>query len=221
MIHGFLDNKIVSVEEYLIDLELRKGRSVGVNHDLLTASIRFDNKEVDAFILDVIDDKLIVQLVLPLIEKFDDKSNAYKTSYIRNLINSKVFLSRFNKEFIKHIKPTEVHTEDYTTVDKLWLLSHEELCYKDTSYFEANDNCQPFDLFEHTDLRSYSLMLLKHNNQNGYSWRLRSACSSASYNGIIRYVGCVDILGIDYNIITGISTGVICPACTICCQSYV
>ena len=215
MLRGFLNNTIVSAEEYLIAYGLRTGNHVDVNHNLLKTPIKFDNQEVDAFILDVIDDKLIVQLVLPLIEKFDDKSNAYKTSYIRNLINSKDFLNRFDQEFVNHIKPTIVHTEDYTTTDKLWLLSHEEIS-KQADFLRRNNNCQSFDLFEHIDLQNYSEMLLKLNKQQCFGWRLRSGDSHTSYNyssfvGYVDSVGCMNSYSASY-----VSTGALLPACTIC-----
>ena len=215
MIHGFLNNEIVSAEEYLVNLELRKGQPVGISHNLIDMYIRFDNKEVDAFILDVVDDKLILQLVLPIKENFDNKSNVYKTSYIRKLLNSDNFLSRFNQEFVNHIKPTEVHTEDYTITDKLWLLGHEEVCQY-VNFLRTNNNCRPFDLFKHINLRSYSQALLKLNKQRCFAWRLRSATSYTNYEYYSRFVGYVDYNGIvNYYYATYTDYGALLPACTI------
>ena len=216
MIHGFLNNKIVSAEEYLIDLELRKGRSVGISHNLIDMFIRFDNREIDAFILDNTNDRLIIQLVLPLADKFDDRTNVYKNSHIRKLLNSTKFLSRFNKEFIKHIKPKIVHTENYTTKDKLWLLSHEEVC-RDVDFLRRNNNCRPFDLCEQINLRIYSQALLKLNNQEWNGWWLRSACSSASNNSGSSLVGFVNSGGyVDYDYATDTDYAALLPACIIC-----
>ena len=216
MIYGLINDKIVSAEEYLIDLELRKAQHICINHSVLNVPIRFDNMEVDAFILDAIGNKLIIQPVLPLKEKFDDKLNAYKTSYIRKLLNSDSFLSRFNPEFVKHIKETTVNTEDDTTDDNLWLLSHEEI-NQSVDFLRLNNNIYAFDLFEHTDMRSYSEMLLKLNNQKCGGWRLRSAFSDPAYYNCSRYVGYVDDIGdVDYSNVDHTTYGAVLPACTIC-----
>ena len=221
MICGFLNNSVVSAEEYLIAYGLRTGSHVDVNCGLLNMSIKFDDKEIYAFILDVANGSLSIQLVLPLKDKFDDMTNVYKNSYIRNLINSKDFLNRFDQEFVNHIKPTIVHTEDYTTTDKLWLLSHEEIS-KQADFLRTNDNCQPFDLFEHTDLRSYSQALLKLNKQQCYGWRLRSATPYTTYKSLSRFVGFVTDGGDVYNTHAfHTDYGALLPACTICCQSCV
>ena len=215
MIYGFLNGKIVSVEEYLIDYSIRTGQSIHIPTDLLNMSITFDNKEVDAFVLEVIDDKLVIQLALPIREKFDDKSNVYKTSYIRQLLNSDKFLSRFNKEFVEHIKQTEIHTNDYITDDKLWLLSHEEI-NQQTYFLKTNNNSFSFDLFKNVDLKSYSkILLLNLNKQNCCGWRLRSAYSCAYIESYSRCVGYVDYngsVGYDNAIYTDIG---ILPACII------
>lgn len=216
MICGFLNNKTISAEEYLIAYGLRTGNHADVNYDLLNMSIKFDGNEVDAFIIDIADDKLILQLVLPRAEWFDNKSNVYKTSYVRKLLNSDDFLSRFNQEFVECIKPTKVHTENYTTIDKLWLLSHEEI-NQHADFLEANHNCRLFDLFKHIDLQSYSQTLLKLNNQDCYAWRVRSACSynAAMYNS--KFVGYVNIGGnVNYGSAGSTYIGALCPACTIC-----
>lgn len=216
MICGFLNNKTISAEEYLIDYGLRTGNHADVNYDLFNMSIKFDGNEVDAFILDVIDDKLILQLVLPIKEKFDNKSNVYKTSYIRNLINSDKFLFRFNKEFIEHIKPTIVHTEDYTTEDKLWLLSHEEVDQLG-SFLKTNNGCNSFYLFKHVDMKNYTQTLLDLNKQRCSAWWLRSANSYTDYEYISSYVGYIYYSGyVSDNYACDAYIGALLPACTIC-----
>ena len=194
MIRGFLNGEIVSAEEYLIDYSIRTSQSVHIPTNLLTIPITFNGNDINAFILDVIDDKLVLQLILPSKSIFDDNSNIYRTSYIRKLLNSDEFLSKFNTEFVKHIKLTIVHTGNYTTKDKLWLLSHEEI-NQSNPFFKTNNNCYSFDLFKHgdlnaldvfkrnginTDLKSYSRMLLKLNKQDYCGWLLRSACLNIS-----------------------------------------
>ena len=219
MIHGFKDKCVTTAEEWLMDYSLRTGNSIDINTDLLDMPIKFDGKEVDAFILDIIDNKLVIQLVLPTIIPFDGKSNRYETSYVRNLINSSEFLNRFNKEFINHIQITEVHTEDYITNDKLWLLSHEEIYQcSDDLLLRPNHECHAFEMFKTIDLKAYSRMLLRSIEEkiNAYGWRLRSACSYSSYNPS-KYVGTVNEYGlIGYNYAHHIADGVVLPACTIC-----
>lgn len=215
MLHGFLHNKITTPEEYLIGLEMQQGQPISIDHSILDTPIKFDNNEIDAFILDAVDSKLVIQLVLPLKEKFDDCSNVYKTSYIRKLLNSDSFLSRFNSEFVEHVKLTTVHTEDYTTEDKLWLLSHEEVG-QDVNFLKKNNNCHQFDLFKHIDLQSYSNMLLNINKQNCCGWRLRSADSDAAKSDYSRFVGCVDYIGSVYSdAASGADNGALLPACAI------
>lgn len=216
MIYGLINDKIVSAEEYLIDLELRKAQHICINHSVLDVSIRFDNKEVDAFILDAIGNKLIIQLVLPLKEKFDDNSNAYKTSYIRKLLNSDTFLARFNKDFTKRIQETTINTEDYKTKDRFWLLSHEEI-NQSVDFLKLNNNTYAFDLFRYTDINSYTQLLLNLNHQKCFGWRLRSAYFDADYYGIGRYVGCVYYDGrVDYGYTYNAYGGALLPVCAIC-----
>ena len=216
MIHGFKGKCMTTVEEWLIDYSLRTGNVIDVNPDLLDMPIKFDGKEVDAFILDIIDNKPIIQLVLPTVTKFDGKSNRYETSYVRELINSNKFLNRFNLEFVKHIKPTKVHTEDYVTNDKLWLLSHEEVNSTNLSLvnFRSNDKCTAFEIFKTINLAAYSQMLFELNMKKSYGWWLRSSASilasSSRYVGFISNGGYVN--GYSYNIIDIAS---LLPACTI------
>ena len=214
MIRGFKDNKTATAEEWLIDYSLRTGNAVNVNPDLLDMSIKFDGKEVDAFILDVCNNKLVIQLSLPMVTKtkFDDKSNRYETSYVRRLINSNEFLNRFNSEFVKRIQQTKVHTENYVTTDKLWLLSHEEI-NSNVGFLKPNDNCTTFEMFKTIDLEAYSQIVLK----DAYGWRLRSAYSNTYNEYYSIYVGIVDYYGyVDYYDADTTYYGALLPACTIC-----
>ena len=216
MIYGVVNNKITNAEEYLIDLELHKGQPININRNLIDISIKFDNQDVDAFVIDAIKNKLIIQLVLPLNDIFDDMTNVYKNSYIRKLLNSDDFLRRFNKEFIEHIKPTIVHTEDYTTTDKLWLLSHEEIA-QNVDFLEQNKNCHAFDLFRHTDIKRYTQTLLELNKQQCYGWRLRSARSYTARGNYNSWVGSVNDCGyVIGNYVNTTYNGWVLPVCTIC-----
>ena len=217
MIYGFLDSKIVNVEEYLIDYSIRTGQSVHISTDLLNMPIVFDNKEVYAFVLDILTNgSLVIQLVLPLKDKFDDKSNVYKTSYIRKLLNSTQFLNKFNTEFINHIKQTKIHTEDYITTDKLWLLSHEEIDLANTIFLKRNKTCKSFDAFKHIELKSYSETLLKLNKQNCRGWHLRSAYLYTNYENYHISVGNVDYNGyVGNNSAYHTYYGALLPACLI------
>ena len=215
MIHGFKGKCMTTVEEWLVDYSLRTGNVVDVNPDLISMSIRFDGTEVDAFILDIIDNKLVIQLVLPMVAEFDNKSNRYETSYVRELINSNEFLHRFNLEFVKRIQLTEVHTEDYVTNDKLWLLSHEEINQdSDLLIIRPNHECHAFEMFKTIDLAAYSQMLLELNMKKSYGWWLRSSVSVLSSDS--KYVGFVSnsgyVNGYGYNII---DIGSLLLACTI------
>ena len=217
MIHGFKDNKTTTAEEWLIDYSLKTGNSIDINTDLLDMPIKFDGKEVDAFILDIFDNRLVIQLALPIVTTFDGKSNRYETSYVRRLINSNEFLSRFNPEFVKHGQQTTIHTEEYVTTDKLWLLSHEEINrsdYRCSNYLRPNHECYTFEMFKTIDLEAYSRVLLK--NKDAYGWRLRSAYSSpnAAFNSL---VGSVNEYGyVNYYGVIHTDVGALFPVCTIC-----
>ena len=219
MIHGFKDKCVTTAEEWLIDYSLKTGNAVDTNIGLLDMPIKFDGKEVDAFILDVLGNKLVIQLALPMVTKFDNKSNRYETSYARRLINSNRFLNRFNQEFVKHIQLTEVHTEDYVTHDKLWLLSHEEAVNREVNFLKPNHECYTFEMFKAIDLEAYSQMLLKYktHEHKTHGWRLRSACSSVSGcldSGIVGYVNYHGY--VSYNSACYANGGALLPACTIC-----
>lgn len=217
MIHGFKDDKTITAEEWLIDYSLKANNAIDINTDLLNLPIKFDGKKIDAFILDAIDNKLVIQLALPIATKFDAESNVYKTSYIRKLLNSQDFLSRFNQEFVERIKLTTVHTEDYTTLDKLWLLSHEEVG-QDVYFLKSNSKCHVFEMFKTIDLATYSQMMLNElNNDVAYGWRLRSVYSSVANYFDSKTVGYIYINGgVGIKTVDVTSCGAVLPACTIC-----
>lgn len=79
---------------------------------------------------------------------FDQNTNVYKDAEIRRYLNGE-FLEKFDPEFVAALKPTEVHTDDYTTIDKCWLLSHEEIGYKDDSnMFKPNIGTRVYDYYK-------------------------------------------------------------------------
>lgn len=79
---------------------------------------------------------------------FDEKSNVWRDSSIRKYMNDDM-AKKFNPEVLKLIKEHDVHTEDYVTKDKFWLLSHEEIGYKDESnMFKKNVGAETFDYYK-------------------------------------------------------------------------
>lgn len=81
--------------------------------------------------------------------RFDEKTNKWKDSEIRAYLNGKEFAKKFDPEFLKLVKTEDVHTEDYVTKDKFWLLSHEEVnCPEDRkSWFKSNKGAVRFPYF--------------------------------------------------------------------------
>lgn len=78
---------------------------------------------------------------------FDENTNVWRDSEIRRYMNSDEFLSKFDPEFVKCLKTAQVHTEDYVTEDKMWLLSHEEIGYEDTNkWFHENKNTKKYEV---------------------------------------------------------------------------
>lgn len=56
---------------------------------------------------------------------------------------------KFNSDLLKIIKVKELHTEDYITYDKFWILSHTNTNYRDSkNLFVKNYNDDVFDYFK-------------------------------------------------------------------------
>lgn len=132
--------------------------------------------------------------------RFDKNDcRVWATSSLRKHLNSGQFMFQFmNKMFISHIQDTEVWTADEKTIDKFWLLSHEEVaCEQDRrSWFKANRGGLPFDKYKHVQSGN-QLRALRYKPSiaandklsiSAYSWWLRSAC-----------LGSDDIVGCVYN----------------------
>lgn len=69
------------------------------------------------------------------------KPNAWSTSTIRQRLNDEEFIEEHFGELAEHIVPVRKHTEyDEETIDKVFLLSKEEISQADSPYpFYAND----------------------------------------------------------------------------------
>ena len=154
-----------------------------------TFTIRYGDGLCEALVLDESKEGKIVLLLLQIKRKFDEYKNIWKQSGIRKWLNSNEFLKEFDESFLKHVKETEIHTEDYVTKDKFWLLSHEEVGFKDTyKWFVPNKNTKRFDYFDGSDEKRRRLI-----NDESCFWWLRSARSS--YSSYVGYVGDVGSVG--------------------------
>lgn len=79
---------------------------------------------------------------------FDEKSNVWRDSSIRRYMNNDMS-KKFDPEVLKLVKTSKVHTENYVTEDKFWLLSHEEIGYKDkNNMFKKNIGAEVFDYYK-------------------------------------------------------------------------
>lgn len=153
----------------------------------------FDGKSIEALCLDISDEGKTVMLFPEIQEEFDiGGSNIWRDSSIRKKLNSNDFFRKFDKEFMNHTVVKEVHTCDYITYDRFWLLSHEEIGYN-TNFFEENHLCKKLKYFdESVDSRCFDRML-----SSAWFWWLRSAFSGTS-DGVVYvngsgYVGSSDV----------------------------
>ncbi len=70
---------------------------------------------------------------------FDKETNVWRDCELRRYLNSPEFAANFDQDFLDHVVEEDVHTEDYVTKDKFWILSHEEIGFKDTAnWFRKN-----------------------------------------------------------------------------------
>lgn len=87
-----------------------------------------------------------------LLEKraFDQNTNVWRDSELRKYLNSE-FLDKLDPEFVKMLRPTEVHTDNYTTIDRVWIPSHEEIGYHDSNgMFKKNIGAKAYDYYKST-----------------------------------------------------------------------
>ena len=119
--------------------------------------VRFDGKLSPWIIIGKDEDNNLIINSEDCLErsKFDDKTNVWKDSYLRGYINSDKFMKKFDPEFIKLTKPTDVHTENYVTTDRFWVPSHEEVnCdSKAAEWFNKNNNTKRYEYFTDKESR--------------------------------------------------------------------
>lgn len=158
------------------------GNDVPLKFDeLANLDISYKGSPIESHCLEIRPDGLVVQLMLGETVAFDKMSNCYQTSEIRRHLTSPKFLDSFNREFISHVKESEVHTEDYITRDRFYLLSHEEVGFIDGLFWlRSNRETKKLDGF--SDCVSRQRMI---GSTNVYWW-LRSASPGDDVG-----VGCV------------------------------
>ena len=158
------------------------GNGVPLKFDeLANLDISYKGSPIESHCLEIRPDGLVVQLMLEETVAFDKMSNCYQTSEIRRHLSSLKFLDSFNREFISHVKESEVHTEDYITRDRFYLLSHEEVGVIDGIYrFKPNREIKRLDMF--SDCVSRQRVV----GDKYVYWWLRSASAGTDIG-----VGCV------------------------------
>lgn len=191
------NGEVVSYSRYRIMMDIfgneQAIRNLDKFKDLLKIDVEFDGKPIDALVVDMSGDNPIVQLMIPRKCKFDSLTNKWKNSSIRKILNSDEFIWLFNEEFSKIVRPTVVHTENYTTTDTFWFLSHEEIGYADENkWFNPNLNTRKFDAFDGT-----KQCRIRKIAQFSNKWWSRSSYSCSDC-----YVACVYDGGSVYNTTT-------------------
>lgn len=121
--------------------ELKKNAKVG---DYIL--VRYTDKLVPFQIVDMTENNDLVLCSQNILERhiFDKNTNKWKDSELRKYMNSKEFMDKFDPEFIADLKVGTVHTEDYTTQDKFWIPSHEEIGEGNSSFLKENKGTRPF-----------------------------------------------------------------------------
>lgn len=168
----------------------------------------YNGKFIEALCLDISDKGKTVMLFPEIQESFDEAgSTSWKESSIRRKINSNVFVCKLDEDFIDHTVVKEIHTRDYTTYDRFWLLSHEEIG-SDVSYCKPNDSQKCLGYFEgRRKTRMFNPLLY---SLYDYTWWLRSVCKG--YDGI---VGCADSSNGDVCCHSTYNNNVVLPVCLI------
>ena len=145
----------------------------------MSFTVKFDGKLIEVLCLDISDEGKTVMLFPEMQEAFDKgEINNWKDSSIRRKLNSNVFMCKLDEEFINHTVVKEIHTCDYTTYDRFWLLSHEEVggSKNYSKYFKENRLCKKLKYFDESDKsRCFDRMLYPPR-----TWWLRSASSCYS-----------------------------------------
>ena len=148
----------------------------------MSFTTKFDGKLIEALCLDITDEGKTVMLFPEMQEEFDEGgSNNWKNSSIRRELNSDVFMCKLDEDFINHTIIKDVHTCDYITNDRFWLMSHEEIGLN-TNSFKENHLCKKLKYFDgSTKSRRFDEIFC-----SPCRWWLRSAYSDNSID-----VGCV------------------------------
>lgn len=134
---------IMGIEE--IDIEEAK-KIIKIGESLL---VNYNGQLVPMQCIHKYDDGRVALQSYYLLEQheFDQNTNVYKDSEIRRYLNGD-FLNKFDPSFVEMLKTTDVHTDDYVTYDKMWLLSHEEIGYFDDSHmFKPNVGSVAYDYY--------------------------------------------------------------------------
>ena len=170
----------------------------------MSFTTKFDGKSIEALCLDSTDEGKIVMLFSEIQEAFDKRGyNSWRDSSIRKKLNSDEFFCKFDENFMNHIIIKEIHTGDYMTHDRFWLLSHEEIGGNE-SFLKENHLCKKLKYFDGYNARCFDEILC-----SPCSWWLRSADSGY---GIL--VGCVSDGGYVYSYSASYNTAVL-PVCLI------
>ena len=117
----------LAIRGYDDEMELDEIKKIAEVGDRIL--IRFNGKLIPWIIVDKTNDGHLIMNSEDCLEKskFDDKTNVWRDSYLRNYINSDEFAKKFDPEFIKLTQITDVHTDDYVTKDRFWIPCHEEV----------------------------------------------------------------------------------------------
>ena len=138
---------MTSLKLGLVEMDLEEAKkAVNIGDYFL---IEYDNKLVPMQIIDKDSNNVCTLMSAYILEnhKFDDNTNVYKNSDIRSYMNGE-FLNKFDKEFVDKLITSEVHTDNYTTSDKMWIPSHEEVGYLDSNnWFKKNVGTQTYKYF--------------------------------------------------------------------------
>ena len=175
--------------------------------------IMFDDEVLDVLVLGEKDGCTCVQFECCETIPFDkNMENDWGDSSSRKYLNSEQFIKKVDPEFMKHVVEATVHTEDYTTKDKFWLLSHEEIGFvDDKNWFMQNRGTKKLDYFDNTKVGQKNKKLIRYDFYVGSSvssWWLRSASNySSSYVGNVNYYGIVY-----YDIAYNYTSCVVAPA---------
>ena len=114
-------------------------------------------------------------------DKPDDttKETTWKNSKIREVLNSNAFISKFEKTFVDCIQNTNVKTENYTTTDKFWLLSTNEVGYKPSPRKQCykldlpHDSAKQFEYFSKNG-DTVKIIETSYKTSTPTSWLLRT-----------------------------------------------